>query len=183
MTESQHPRDHGIRSQKETEIDYPSFMLQPAATWTARIADDAPPKRTRNTWPPAQDITVSHCDGLALVGPVQWSPQTEEQGRGLRPRHKACDESKGQLTPAPGKRATERHSMENPKRIVEAEARTKSAFRKRKTCVVCPEELHWAPTKYWRTRERTQEGWPTGQDPRTTRNYAQHKNSWTRDQR
>ena len=32
VTESQHPRDYDIRSQKETEIDDPSFMLQPAAT-------------------------------------------------------------------------------------------------------------------------------------------------------
>ena len=82
------------------------------------------------TWPPAQDITVSHCDCLALVGQVQWSPQTEEQGRGLRLHHKARDKSKGQPTPAPGKRATEKHSMEYPKRLVEAQTRTKSAFRK-----------------------------------------------------
>ena len=42
----------------------------------------------------------------------------------------------------------------------------------KKTHVVCLEELHWAPTKFWRTRETTQERWPTGQDPHTTRNYA-----------
>ena len=65
-----------------------------------------------------------------------------------------------------------KHSMERPKRLDEAEARTKSAFRNRKTHVVCPEELHRAPTTFWRTRETTQEGWQTGQDPRTTRNYA-----------
>ena len=32
VTESYHPRDQGIRSQKETEIDAPAFTLQPAAT-------------------------------------------------------------------------------------------------------------------------------------------------------
>ena len=70
VTESKHPRDHGIRSQKEIEIDNLTFSLQTAATGTARIADEVSPKRTRNTWPPAQDITVSHCDYLVLVGPV-----------------------------------------------------------------------------------------------------------------
>ena len=34
----------GIRSQKETEIDDPTFTLQPVAIWTARTADDASPQ-------------------------------------------------------------------------------------------------------------------------------------------
>ena len=39
------------------------------------------PKRTRKTWLPPQAITFSHAICLALAGPVQWSPPTEEQGR------------------------------------------------------------------------------------------------------
>ena len=62
--------------------------------------------------------------------------------------------------------------MEYPKRLVEAEARSKSAIRKENTHVGCPEELHRTPTKHWRTSETPPEGWQTGQDPRTTRNYA-----------
>ena len=160
VTESRHTRDNGIRSQKETVVFDNSFMLQPLASLTMRS-----PSGPGNTWPPAQDITVSHCDCLALVGPVQWSPQTEEQGRGLSLCHKARDENKGHPTPAPGKRATKRHSMEHPMRPAEEEARMKSAFRIRKTHFVCPEELHWAPIKFWRTRETTQEWWQNWTGP------------------
>ena len=107
---------------------------------------------------------------------VGWAGTAKPANRGATEGPESSPQSlwrsKGQPISAPGKRATERHSMEYPKRLDEAEARTKSAFRNRKTHVSCPEELHWAPTKFWRTRETTQEGWPTGQDPRTTRNYA-----------
>ena len=109
---------------------------------------------------------------LSCIG---WASTVKPTNRGARegtvfstkPETKAKDNPPQLL-----ERATERHSMEYPKRLVEAEARTKSAFRKRKTHGVCPEELHWAPTKFWRTRETIQEGWQTGQYPCTTRNDA-----------
>ena len=119
---------------------------------------------------------IGYKSPIAIVS--RWSGRYSEarkprnKGGAGAHRHKARDESKGQPTPAPGRRATEKHSTEYPKRLVEAEARTKGVFRKENTHVGCPEELHRAPTKPWRTRETPPEGWQTGQDPRTTRNYA-----------
>ena len=115
VTKSQQPRDQGIRSQKEIEIDDLTFTLQTAATGTARIADEAPPKQTRNTWPPAQDITVSHCDCLTLVGPVQWSPQTEEQGRDRSTSSPRSGRKQRATHPRTRKESHWKPSMEYPK--------------------------------------------------------------------
>ena len=60
----------------------------------------------------------------------------------------------------------------HPRCPAEAEARMKSASRSRTAQLVCPEGFHETPSKFWRTREITQEGWQSGQGPRTTRNYA-----------
>ena len=72
-------------------------------------------------------------------------------------------------------------AKDNPPPLPEGEPlknRTKSAFRKENTHVGCPEELHRAPTKLWRTRETPPEEWQTGQDPRTTRTYASSVRTW-----
>ena len=66
------------------------------------------------------------------LGRYSEARKPRSKGGARAHRHKARDESKGQPIPTPGRRATEKHSMEYPKRLVEAEAKTKSAFRKEK---------------------------------------------------
>ena len=113
----------GIRSQKETEIDDPTFMLQPVAIVTAHTADDASPQADQ------EDLTAP--TGYNLL-PCDWScvgraGTVKPANRGARevPEHNVTTMTKAKDTaPAPGRRATENLNMEYPKRQGEAKART-----------------------------------------------------------
>ena len=136
----------GIRSQKETEIDDPTFTLQPVAKRTARTADDASPQADQEDLTASTGYNLLPCD-LSRVGRAST---VKPANRGARevPEHNVTTMTKAKDTlPAPGRRVTESPNMEYPKRQGEAEARTEACNQTENTPAGCPEELHRAPTK------------------------------------
>ena len=66
----------GARRRQWSSITPSCYTLRQKRT--ARIADDAQQSGPGNTWPPAQDITVSHCDCLAFG----WAGTVKPANRG-----------------------------------------------------------------------------------------------------
>ena len=165
----------GARRRQWSSITPSCYTLRQKGT--ARIADDAQPKRTRKH--------LTACTGynsLPLrLSRVGRAGTVKPANRGAREGHESSPQNpwRKQRTPhpAPGKRATKGHSMEYPKRPAEAEARMKSAFIISKTHFGCPEELHWAPNKFWRTRATTQEGWQNWTGPPNYKKLSGHRNN------
>ena len=113
----------GIRSQKETEIDDPTFTLQPVAIGMARTADDASPQADQEDLTAPKGYNLLPCD-LSRVGRAGTMKPANRGAREI-PEHNITTMTKAKDTaPAPGRRATENPNMEYPKRQGEAKART-----------------------------------------------------------
>ena len=140
------------------------------------------PKQARKTDRYPRLKTFSHAISLALTGPGQWSPPTEEQGRSRRATstrrskgHSTRTRKESHWTPkhgSPQSRKDQATSRSKASRETEARGQMSGGAR----------EPH---TTNWRTREPPSEGGPLDREPRTqgtTREaYETRRNGETRD--
>ena len=157
----------GARRRQWSSITPSCYTLRQKGT--ARIADDAQPKRTK------EHLTArTGYNSLPLrLSRVGWAGTVKPANRGAgafatKPVTKAKD-----TTPPLLEREPLKNIAWNPQ---SAQSRQRSGRRahpesEKRTSYVRRGSTE-PPIKYWRTRETTQEGWQTGQDPWTTRNYA-----------
>ena len=126
----------GIRSQKETEIDDPTYTLQPVANRNGThrqrcVAPSGPENLTAPTGYNGLPCDLSRVDRAGTVKPAN---------RGARevPKHNVTMTKAKDTALAPGRRATENPNMDYPKT---PRPGRKRAIRQKNTPAGCPEEL------------------------------------------
>ena len=126
---------------------------------TAHIVGDVEWYGPGNTWPPTQDITVSHCNLCS-----------RSRGGGvLCLRHEARDEG-GHLTPAPGVRDSIQKGVEFAYPLSRGKGQQEEHFLGKKTFIWCPQRLVRRSSQALKDKRCPTQGDATPQVWRTSRN-------------
>ena len=132
----------GIRSQKDTGIDDPTFRLQPVAKRTARIADDASPQADQEDLTAPTGYNLLPCD-LSRVGRAGTVKPTNRGAREV-PEHNVTTMKAKDTAPAPGRRATEKPQTWNTQN---AKARSRPGLKRAIRQKTRPPDVRRSPTR------------------------------------